>query len=144
MPPRHPARIPPRADAEPRSRRAATSPQRPSALRLFGVADGPAANPGGERFSLQGIDCQVAHVSVGAFEREITRVVDRLELTEELLKIMSGLFEGRPLYGEELIEQWRRRAALTQEVQRALIEKRWSFFPWWYFQEERLRAPGTS
>lgn len=92
-----------------------------------------------ERYSLEGIECQVGHMSVGAFEREITRLVVDLELNEELLKIMSGLFEGMPLYGEELIERWRRRAGYAEELQRATIEKRWKFFPWWYFQE-RLRS----
>ena len=92
-----------------------------------------------ERYSLDGVECQVGHISVGAFEREIARLVVDHELTEELLKIMSGLFEGVPLVGEDLIEQWRRKAAHTEELQRATIEKRWRFFPWWYF-EERLQA----
>jgi hypothetical protein len=92
-----------------------------------------------ERYSLDGIECQVGHMSVGAFEREITRLVVDHEFDEELLKIMSGLFEGLPLFGEELIEQWRRKAAYTEELQRTTIEKRWKFFPWWFF-EERLRT----
>jgi hypothetical protein len=82
----------------------------------------------GERYSLDGIECQVGHMSVGSFEREITRLVVDLEPDEELLKIMSGLFEGLPLHGKELIERWRRRAAYTEELQRAMIEKRWKFF----------------
>jgi hypothetical protein len=49
-----------------------------------------------ERYSLDGIECQVGHMSVGAFEREITRLVVDHEFNEELLKIMSGLFEGVP------------------------------------------------
>jgi hypothetical protein len=93
----------------------------------------------GERYSLDGIECQIGHMSVGAFEREIRRLVVDNEFDEELLKIMSGLFEGLPLLGEELIERWRRKAAYTDELQRTTIEKRWKFFPWWYF-EERLRA----
>jgi hypothetical protein len=92
-----------------------------------------------ERYSLGGVECQVGHMSVGAFEREITRLVVDHEFNEELLKIMSGLFEGLPLFGEELIERWRRKAGYTEELQRTTIEKRWKFFPWWYF-EERLRA----
>jgi hypothetical protein len=52
---------------------------------------------------------------------------------------MGGLFEGLPLLGQGVIEQWRRRAAYTEELQRATIEKRWKLFPWWYFAE-RLRA----
>ncbi|MEN3340693.1 MAG: hypothetical protein V7644_97 [Actinomycetota bacterium] len=93
----------------------------------------------GERYSLDGVECQVGHMSVGAVERQIARLVDDRELDEELLKIMSGLFEGLPLLGEELIEEWRQKAAFTEELQRATIAKRWKFFPWWYF-EERLAA----
>jgi hypothetical protein len=92
-----------------------------------------------ERYSLDGVECQVGHISVGAFEREIARLVVDNEFNEELLKIMSGLFEGLPLFGEELIERWRRKAGYTEELQRTTIEKRWKFFPWWYFQE-RLRT----
>jgi hypothetical protein len=92
-----------------------------------------------ERYFLGGVECQVGHISVGAFEREITRVVVEEEIDEELFKIMSGLFEGLPLFGTELIERWRRQAVLTEKLQRRTIEKRWKFFPWWYY-EERLRA----
>lgn len=96
-----------------------------------------------ERHFLNGIECQVAHQSVGASEREIRRLVVDLELSEELLKILSGLFDGLPLAGEELVEQWRQQAVMTDDLQRALIEKRWTFFPWWYFQD-RLRARDTT
>jgi Nucleotidyltransferase domain len=92
-----------------------------------------------ERYSLDGIECQLGHISVGAFEREITRVVVDHELDDKLLKVMSGLFDGLPLLGEELIEGWRRRAGYTEDLQRAMLEMRWRFFPWWYFQE-RLRS----
>jgi hypothetical protein len=92
-----------------------------------------------ERYSVDDIECQIGHMSVGSFDREIRRVVVDLEVNEELLKIMSGLFEGLPLFGNQLIERWRREAVYTPALQRATIEKRWKFFPWWYF-EEKLRA----
>lgn len=92
-----------------------------------------------ERYELRGIECQVGHISVGAVERSIARVAVEHELDEELFKIMSGLFEGLALFGEELIEHWRTKAGYTEELQRRTIEKRWRFFPWWYFQE-RLRT----
>jgi hypothetical protein len=78
-------------------------------------------------------------MSIGAFEREITKLVVDHKLNEELPKIMSGLFEGLPIFGEVLIEQWRRKADYTEELQRATIQNRWKFFPWWYF-EDRLGA----
>jgi hypothetical protein len=96
-----------------------------------------------ERYTLDGIECQVGHMSVGAFEREIARVVDDLELSEELLKIMSGLFEAMPLHGEELVGEWREKARYTDRLQQATIEKRWKLFPWWYF-ERRLESRDAS
>ena len=76
-----------------------------------------------ERYCLGGIECQVGHMSVGAFEREITRLVVDHEFTEELLKIMSGLFEGLPLVGEDLM-RWRWKAAYTEELQRTTIKNK--------------------
>ena len=93
----------------------------------------------GERYDLEGIQCQLAHVTVAQFEHEIDQLVVDLELNEELPKIMTGLMEGFPLHGEERIGEWRGRAAYTEHLQRAMIEKHWSFFPWWHFQE-RLGA----
>lgn len=93
----------------------------------------------GERYEIAGIECQVGLGSLGSLERLIAQVVVDLDLSEERLKILSGLHEGLPLHGRELIEEWRRRSAHTEALQRALIEKRWTFFPWWYFQE-RLRT----
>jgi predicted nucleotidyltransferase len=93
----------------------------------------------GERYGIGGVECQVALISVGAVERRTARIVGDLELSEESLKILSGLHEGLPLHGAALIGDWRRTSAMTDELQRALIEKRWRLFPWWYFQE-RLRT----
>ncbi len=99
----------------------------------------PDADGFGERFHVGGIECQVGLTSVGAFERQIAKLVAERDLSEQLLKIVSGLYEGLPLHGAGLVEKWRRDAAFTDELQRALIEKHWTFFPWWYFQE-RLRS----
>ena len=93
----------------------------------------------GERYFLGRLECQVGHASIAVWEQEIARVVVDLELDRVLLKEMSGLFEGLPLYGEDLIERWRRDATYTEPLQRAMIEKHWRFFPWWYFAE-RLGA----
>ncbi len=36
---------------------------------------------------------------------------------------MTGLFEGPPLHGTELIERWRCKAAYSERLQRAMIPK---------------------
>jgi hypothetical protein len=92
-----------------------------------------------ERYYVGGIQCQVGHATISGFEREIEELLVDLKLDEALPKIMCGLFEGVALYGDDLICQWRRKAAYTEPLQRAMIEKHWKFFPWWYFQE-KLRA----
>jgi predicted nucleotidyltransferase len=97
----------------------------------------------GERYDLDGIQCQLAHVTVAQFEHEIDQLVVDLELNEVLPKIMTGLMEGLPLHGDALIAGWRRRAAYTEPLQRAMIERHWSFFPWWHFQA-RLGARDTT
>jgi hypothetical protein len=92
-----------------------------------------------ERYFIAGMQCQVGHGTIACFEREIERLVVGLEVDGVLPKIMSGLFEGVPLHGHDLIEHWRQQAAYTEPLQRAMIAKHWNFFPWWYFQD-KLRA----
>lgn len=92
-----------------------------------------------ERYYVDGVQCQVGHSSIRGFEREIAKLLVELELDQALPKIMSGLFEGLALHGEDLIERWRREAAYTEPLQRAMIERHWQFFPWWFFAE-KLRA----
>jgi predicted nucleotidyltransferase len=93
----------------------------------------------GERYYLDAVQCQLQHETTNVIEGEIRKVVQELDLDDVLLKIMIGLTEGLPLHGAERIKEWRRRAAFTVPLQRAMIEKHWKFFPWWHFQE-RLGA----
>src|SRR5215211_2334131 len=74
----------------------------------------PAETGYSERYDVRGIHCQLGHAAIAPWEREIARVVDDLELDRALLKELSGLFEGQPLHGAELIQQWRERAAYTE------------------------------
>jgi hypothetical protein len=89
-----------------------------------------------ERFYVEGIQCQLGHTIISGWERELERVVDHLELAEPLLKAVGGFVDGRALHGEELIERWRAKAAFTESLQRAMIQKRWQFFPLWYFADK--------
>src|SRR5207247_1420844 len=61
----------------------------------------------GERYYLGGVECQLGHVTIRHAEQTFARVVRELELEDELLKIISGLFEGIPLHGADLIERFR-------------------------------------
>jgi hypothetical protein len=96
-----------------------------------------------ERYWVDGIHCQLGHALIAPWEAEIARVVDELDLDGRLLKQLMGLFEGRAVHGAELIEGWRERAAYTERLQRAMIERHWQFFPWWYYEEKLARRDAT-
>ena len=96
-----------------------------------------------ERYDVGGIHCQLGHALIEPWEREIAAVVDDLNLDARLVKQLMGLAEGRPLHGAELVAGWRQRAEYTDRVQRAMIEKHWAFFPWWYYAEKLARRDAT-
>jgi len=98
----------------------------------------------GERFYLSGVECQVAHLTVRRVEEGIAKLVVDLDLSDVRLKVMSGLFEGVAIHGEELIERWRTQARYGDELQREMIRKHWRFFPWWYFQERLTTRDATA
>ena len=97
----------------------------------------------GERYDVDGVHCQLGHVLIDAWEREIEKVVEEHDLDARLVKQLMGLMEGRALHGADLVEGWRRRAEYTTGLQRAMVEKHWHFFPWWYFEDKLLRRDAT-
>ena len=96
-----------------------------------------------ERYDVDDIHCQLGHALIAPWEREIAQVVDDLDLDPRLLKQLMGLMEGRPLHGESLVEEWRRRARYTERLQRAMVERHWAFFPWWFYEEKLRRRDAT-
>jgi nucleotidyltransferase-like protein len=97
------------------------------------IADDPVGHV--EQYLVGGVACQVAHIRIAAFEAELEKALAGEELDQPHQKVLSGLFEGLPLLGEELIAGWRERSAYPDTLQRAVIQKHWSFFPLWYFRD---------
>jgi hypothetical protein len=89
----------------------------------------------GETFELDGVQCQLGHLTIAASEEELDLIAAGKKLDTPLAKVVMGLIEGLPLCGEELIEAWRERVRYGDELQRAVIEKHWQFFPLWYFDQ---------
>jgi hypothetical protein len=51
-------------------------------------------------------------------------------------KILSGLLEGLPLHGDDVVERWRGRLrSYPEPMRRALVERHWNFFPLWFYRE---------
>lgn len=89
----------------------------------------------GESFELDGVQCQLGHLTIAACEEELDQIAAGERLDTPLAKVVMGLIEGLPLRGEEVIGTWREGVRYRDGLQRAVIEKHWQFFPLWYFEE---------
>ena len=92
-----------------------------------------------EYYYRDGVQCQLAHETIASWEAELRTVLVDLDVESPVQKAISGLFEGIPLHGEELIARWRDEARYPDTLARAMVERYWRFFPIWHV-EERLAA----
>ncbi len=68
---------------------------------------GPRSEDGAvEHYYVNGVECQLAHQTVTAWEREIASVREQFEVDSPAQKALGGMKEIVPLYGEALIQQW--------------------------------------
>jgi hypothetical protein len=89
-----------------------------------------------DQFPLDGVQCQVGVIPVGDVEDELDGLlVDHEGLDTPVAKIATGLLEGIPLYGDELIARLRARVAdYPQGLREAMVRHWWRFFPLWYHE----------
>jgi hypothetical protein len=90
-----------------------------------------------DQFPLEGVQCQVGVIPAGDVDDELDGLlVDHEGLETPVGKIATGLLEGIPLYGDELIGRWRARVADYPEgLREAMVRHWWRFFPLWYHEE---------
>jgi hypothetical protein len=95
----------------------------------------------GEEFDLDGIRTELSFLTVARVEWHLERVFESVdEFDSPLQKVLGGLLEGSPLYGEDLIEEWRARVREYPDALRSkIIERHWKFEPLWYFDEAIAR-----
>ncbi len=93
-------------------------------------------NQAAESYQVRGVECQVAHTTITAWEEEMATVLDKLEVATPLQKALSGLLECIPLYGEPLIRGWQTRLkAYPDALAKAMVEQYLTFFPLWGLQD---------
>jgi predicted nucleotidyltransferase len=86
-------------------------------------------------FELDGVQCQLAHITTAYFESELEKIVAGERLDTPYAKVVMGLLEGRSLRGAEQIARWREQARYRDEYQRAAIERHWKVFPLWAYAD---------
>jgi predicted nucleotidyltransferase len=91
----------------------------------------------GVEFDLNGVRTEVNFFTVARVDWRLDQLLDKLEEFDSTFqKVLSGLLEGLPLYGDEVVERWQRRLRdYPEPMRRAMVEKHWSFFPLWYYHE---------
>jgi hypothetical protein len=94
------------------------------------------------QFDVGGVAVQVGYTTVARVDEELDTALVRLEevIGSPNQKMLSGLIEGLPLHGDDVIAAWRERAAAYPEpLRRASIEHQWQFFPLWFYGDAMSR-----
>ncbi|MFN8661586.1 MAG: hypothetical protein U0075_06820 [Thermomicrobiales bacterium] len=90
-----------------------------------------------EMYVLQGVECQVAHLPIATWERDMGTVLEDFEPATLVEKALTGLMSGIPLHGDDVITRWQERAAAyPDELARATVEHYLRFFPLWLVAEQ--------
>lgn len=90
-----------------------------------------------EMYVLQGVECQVAHLPIAKWERDMGAVLEDYEPATLVEKAIIGLMEGIALHGSDLITRWQERAAsYPEDLARATVEHYLRFFPLWLVAEQ--------
>ncbi len=90
-----------------------------------------------ESYRVQGVECQIAHATIAAWERDMAIVLEQHDVKTPLHKALSGTLEGIPLYGAELINAWKDKIAnYPPALAQAMVEQHLQFFPLWSVQPQ--------
>jgi hypothetical protein len=97
-----------------------------------------------ESYRVDGVECQCAHTTIAAWERDMAVVLDQLDVTTPLQKALSGMLEALPLYGEPLVRHWQAQlAAYPEALARAMVEHYLPVFPLWAVQQRLASRDAT-
>ncbi len=89
-----------------------------------------------EAYDIRGVQCQLIHSTIEAQNNTIAGVFEQKDTGTPAHKAMSGVLDCIPLYGDEIIAQWKSRVEqYPDDLAKAVVEKHLAFFPVWYLQE---------
>jgi len=95
-------------------------------------------------YAIDGVECQIGHITVEAWQRDMATVLQQHDVTTPLHKALEGLLYGTPLYGEQLIGSWQAQAARFPDgLAEAMVSHYLSFFPLWYLRERFTSRDAT-
>jgi len=91
-----------------------------------------------EAYLVDGIECQLAHSTLDTWHKYADTVLVDLDVKSPIQKMLSGILDGTPICGVEIVESLRERARnYPDALGKAMVEKHLSFQPIWVL-EDRL------
>ncbi len=85
-----------------------------------------------EAYDLHGIEVQIGHTTLAAWEASIDKVLRELDCESPLQKAMEGTLACQALYGAAYIDHWKATlAAYPPALATAMVQKHLAFFPIW-------------
>jgi predicted nucleotidyltransferase len=101
------------------------------------VSSDPETDSAMEMYVLQDVECQVAHLPIAKWERDMQAVLEDCEPGTFVEKALIGLLDGIALHGEDLLTLWQERAASYPDgLARATVAHYLRFFPLWLVAEQ--------
>ena len=77
-----------------------------------------------EAYELHGIQAQIGHTTIAAWENEIAEVMERFNTDTPSHKAMSGTLESISVYSDEYMDRWKKKiAAYPDGLAHAMVEK---------------------
>jgi hypothetical protein len=81
------------------------------------------------QYDAGGVRCDFAHASLGQWEQDVAAVLERFEADSPLQKVLGGVVEGIPLFGDAIIARLKVKAAYPDGLRKAMVERHLTFWP---------------
>lgn len=103
---------------------------REAGANLIGVINAPGPEGFANRYSIQGIELQTGGTTVASIEERL-RCIAAGDVDWVTAKVAMGLADGVPLHGDEVLQEWKRRAAYPDSLRRREVETNIPIFAIW-------------
>lgn len=97
-----------------------------------------------ESYYIDGVRHDFAHSSIAEWEKKMDEVLVELKIDSPMQKALSGLLDGRALFGAELIDAWKERiAAYPDALAETMVRENMKFRPAYVIDRYAARRGDT-
>lgn len=97
-----------------------------------------------ETYQVKGVECQIAHTTITAWERDMATVLEQLQVDTPLQKALSGMLNALPLHGEPLVRKWQEQLShYPKQLAQAMVKHYLAIIPVWGIYERMENRDAT-